>query len=68
LLNVSDKYLNECVKEILGINTKNLIDEQLTMRARYQLKFTDHSIKEISYDLGFSSPEYFSFFFKKTDR
>jgi AraC-like DNA-binding protein len=65
LLNVSDKYLNECVKEILGVNAKNLIDEQLTMRARHQLKFTDHSIKEISYNLGFSSPEYFSFFFKK---
>jgi AraC-like DNA-binding protein len=65
LLNVSDKYLNECVKNVLGVNTKNLIDEQLTMRARYQLKFTDDSIKEISYSLGFSSPDYFSFFFKK---
>lgn len=65
LLNVSDRYLNECVKEVLGVNAKNLIDEQLTMRARHQLKFSDHSIKEISYGLGFSSPEYFSFFFKK---
>lgn len=65
LLNVSDKYLNECVKETLGVNAKNLIDEQLTMISRHQLKFTDNSIKEISYELGFSSPEYFSFFFKK---
>ena len=35
------------------------------MQARYRLKFTDKTIKEISYDLGFSSPEYFSFFYKK---
>ena len=65
LLHISDKYLNQCVKEILGVNAKQLIDEQLTMRARYQLKFTDCSVKEISYDLGFSSPEYFSSFFKR---
>lgn len=64
-LNVSDKYLNECVKEVLGVNAKQLIDEQLTMRARHQLMFSDKTVKEISYELGFSSPEYFSFFFKK---
>ncbi len=64
-LNISDKYLNECTKEVLGVNAKNLIDEQLTMQARHRLKFTDKTVKEISYDLGFSSPEYFSFFYKK---
>lgn len=62
---ISDKYLNECTKEILGVNAKILIDEQLTMQARYRLKFTDKTVKEISYDLGFSSPDYFSFFYKK---
>ncbi len=65
LLNVSDKYLNECVKEILGTNAKNLIDEKLLMTARYELKFTDKAVKEIAYDLGFSSPDYFSYFMKK---
>jgi AraC family transcriptional regulator, transcriptional activator of pobA len=65
LLNVSDKYLNECVKEILGVNAKCLIDEQLVMRARHLLKFSDKNVKEISYDLGFNSPEYFSYFLKK---
>lgn len=64
-LNVSDKYLNESVKEVLGVNAKYLIDEQLTMYARRQLKFTDITIKEIAYSLGFNSPEYFSYYFKK---
>lgn len=64
-LNVSDKYLNECVKEVLGVNAKHLIDEQLVMRSRHNLKFTDKTIKEVGYELGFSSPDYFSYFIKK---
>lgn len=65
LLKVSDKYLNECVNKILNRNAKSIIDEQLMMKARNELKFTDKSIKEISFELGFSSPSYFSSFFKR---
>ncbi|EAR15916.1 helix-turn-helix domain-containing protein [Robiginitalea biformata] len=65
LLNISDKYLNECVNEVLGVNAKSLIDEQRIMRSRHLLKFSDKAIKEISYELGFSSPDYFGFFLKK---
>lgn len=64
-LNISEKYLNECVKEVLSVNAKQLITEQLLMKSRRALKFSDSSIKEISYSLGFSSPDYFSSFFKK---
>lgn len=64
-LNVSDKYLNECVNEILGVNAKSLIDEQLVMCSRHELKFTDKSVKEIAFELGFSSSDYFSSFCKK---
>lgn len=65
ILSVSDKYLNECVKEVLGVNAKHLIDEQLVMRSRHSLKFTDKTIKEVGYELGFSSPDYFSYFLKR---
>ncbi len=65
LLNVSDKYLNECVKGVLGVKAKHLIVEQLVMRSRHDLKFTDKTIKEVGYTLGFSSPDYFSYFIKK---
>ncbi len=64
LLNVSPKYLNECVKEVLSVSSKSIIIEQLLMRARHELKFSNKSIKEISFELGFSSPDYFSYFFK----
>ncbi|MFI1770391.1 helix-turn-helix domain-containing protein [Thalassobellus citreus] len=64
LLNLSPKYLNECVQEVLNVSSKSIIIEQLLMRSRHQLKFSNKSIKEISFDLGFSSPDYFSYFFK----
>jgi len=64
LLNISPKYLNECVKEVLNVSSKSIIIEQLLMRSRHALKFSNTSIKEISFELGFSSPDYFSYFFK----
>ena len=65
LLHVSDKYLNECVNDVLGVNAKSLIEEQLVMRSRHALKFTDMTVKQIAFELGFSSPDYFSTFIKK---
>lgn len=64
LLNLSPKYLNECVKEVLNVSSKSIIIEQLLMRSRNSLKFSNKTIKEISFELGFSSPDYFSYFFK----
>lgn len=64
LLHVSPKYLNECVQEVLSVSSKSIIIEQLLMRSRHALKFSNKSIKEISFELGFSSPDYFSYFFK----
>lgn len=64
LLNISPKYLNECVQDVLSVSSKSILIEQLLMRSRHDLKFSDKSIKEISFEMGFSSPEYFSYFFK----
>ncbi len=65
MLHVSTGYLNECVQKVLHENAKSLIIEQLEMRIRHALKFTDKSIKEIAFEFGFSSPDYFSSFCKK---
>ncbi len=65
LLHVSPRYLNESVQKVLHESAKSLIIEQLEMRIRHALKFTDKSIKEIAFELGFSSPDYFSSFCKK---
>ncbi|MDG1260634.1 MAG: helix-turn-helix domain-containing protein [Flavobacteriales bacterium] len=64
LLNISPKYLNDCVQEVISTSAKSIIVEQLVMRSRRELRFSSKSIKEISFELGFSSPDYFSSFFK----
>lgn len=65
MINVSPKYLNNVVKEVMGVTAKNVISEQLLIRSCHDLKFTNLSIKEIAIQLGFSEPEHFSNFFKK---
>ena len=65
LMHVSPKYLNNVVKEVMGVNAKYVISEQLLIRSCRDLKFSNLSIKEISIQLGFSEPEHFSNFFKK---
>jgi len=64
LLSISPKYLDECVQEVLSVSSKNIIVEQLLMQSRRELKFSTKTIKEIGFELGFSSPDYFSYFFK----
>lgn len=64
-LQVTPGYLSECTQAVLGISTKTLIIHHLLIRGRHLLYHTDKSIKEIAYELGFSSPEYFSSFWKK---
>ncbi len=65
MMHLSPKYLNNVVKEVMGVNAKYVISEQLLIRSCRDLKFSNLSIKEISIQLGFSEPEHFSNFFKK---
>lgn len=64
-MHVSPAYLNECTQEIMDVNAKSLIIGQLVIRARNELRYSRKSAKEIAYELGFSSPDYFSSFCKK---
>lgn len=65
MLNVSPKQLNRVVKEIMGVNAKSIITEQLIIHARRELKFSGKSVKQIAYTLGFSEPFHFSSYFKR---
>jgi AraC family transcriptional regulator, transcriptional activator of pobA len=65
MMNISAKHLNHVVKEVLGVTAKSIIQEQLTIQARRELKFSNDSIKEIAFRLGFAEPFYFSTYFKK---
>jgi len=65
MMHISPKYLSEVTNEILGATPKSIIQEQLVIQARRELKFSNDSIKEIAFKLGFSEPFHFSKFFKQ---
>jgi len=65
LLNVSAGHLSEVVKAQSGRPAITHIHERLVLEARRLLFHTQHSLKEIAFDLGFSDASYFNRFFKR---
>jgi len=63
---ISANYLNKIVRELLGTTSKKYIANKIAQEARNLLSFTDMSISEISDQLKFESPSYFTRFFKKS--
>ena len=64
-LNVTTDHLNRVVRLLTGKTLKGYIHARILVGAKRLLYFSDQSLKEISYDLGFSEPANFSAFFKK---
>ena len=64
-LSISPAYLNRLVKEVYDKNVSDFINERIVLEAKRILKLSTKSVKEISYELGFEDPSYFSRFFKK---
>lgn len=58
-------YLNAIVKKHTGITAKESIQNKLLLEAKYLLLSTNYSIKEISTQVGFNDPNYFTSFFKR---
>lgn len=58
--------LNRAVKEITGKSTTTIIGERIIAEAISLLRYTDWSVADIAYALGFEYPNYFSNFFKKS--
>ena len=63
-LNIGPRKLAEILVESTGFTVKQHIQKRLLVEAKRLLKFTNLSAKEISYDLGFTQPAYFSRLFK----
>lgn len=64
-LNYSASYLYSLFKEDTGYSPINYFNHLKIQKSCRYLIFTDMSIKEISFDLGFNDPYYFSRLFKK---
>jgi AraC-like DNA-binding protein len=68
MLSISTRKLTELSKRCSGKGAKDLINGQLIAEAKRSLQFTSTPIKEIAFELNFSSPDQFSHFFKKNAR
>ncbi|MBO9205444.1 MULTISPECIES: helix-turn-helix domain-containing protein [Niastella] len=64
-LNMSAGHLSEVVKVQSGKPAIKHIHDRLIMEARRLLFHTNNSLKEISFDLGFTDASYFNRFFKR---
>lgn len=67
LLGTSARNLSQTVKGFLGEPASRVIQERLVIEAKRYLRYTGLSIKEISFELGFSDPSYFSRMFRKIE-
>ena len=64
-LSISTAHLNDTVKSLTGIPVSAHIQETSIMEAKRLLYFTDQSVKEIAYEVGYDEPVYFGKLFKK---
>ncbi len=64
LLSLTPNYLNEIVKANTGKSPKDLIQDRIILQAKRFIAYTDNTLKEIAFKLGFSEPTHFSKFFK----
>ncbi|MBO9613152.1 MAG: helix-turn-helix domain-containing protein [Dyadobacter sp.] len=64
-LSLSAKRLNELTRSSFGKTISQMINERLILEAKREIGSVRKPIKEISYELGFSEPAYFTRFFGK---
>ena len=67
MMNISPNHLNKSVKTITSKSASYLIDEVKLTEIKYLLYQSNLSIREISYEMGYTDPSYFARFFKKRE-
>ncbi|MBI1185066.1 helix-turn-helix domain-containing protein [bacterium] len=63
-LNLSPRYLSDCLKQLSGQTTQQIIHEKLIEQAKEILTTTQLSVGEIAYQLGFEYPQSFNKLFR----
>lgn len=63
-LNITPKYLNTIVRNMTGHTTKNIIDQYVTLQIKLQLRNSEKSVKQLSWDFNFSDESFFCRYFK----
>ncbi|MBB5637087.1 AraC-like DNA-binding protein [Pedobacter cryoconitis] len=65
-LALTSNTLYAIVKEFGGVSPKEWITNRLMLEAQRKLQYSNISVKELAYELGFNDPGYFSRLFKKS--
>jgi len=65
-LRISPNYLNEAVKSILGYPASRYIRNRIILEAKRKAIYSNESMKEIAYSLGFDNTAHFSKYFKNS--
>lgn len=64
-LNLSTRHLNNIISDKTGKSISEMITHRIFIESKRQLLYTDKTISEIAYELGFNDKTYFHRFFKK---
>ena len=65
LMNTTAKPLSKSLQKTIGKTPKQFIDNRILLEAKRLLAYTNESIKEITFMLGFDEPTNFSKFFRE---
>jgi len=65
-LALTTNSLYRIVKEYSGSSPKDFLTNRLMIEAQRKLHYSNLSVKELAYELGFNDPDYFSRLFKKS--
>jgi AraC family transcriptional activator of pobA len=64
-LHMTPRQLTAVTRKFSGSSAKQIIADRLMLEAKRYLTFTNQSVKEIAFSLGYKDPSYFSKSFKK---
>jgi AraC-like DNA-binding protein len=64
-LSVHVNHLNRSVKQVTGKSTSTHIAERIITESKALLQYTDWTVSQIAFALGYDYPTYFNNFFKK---
>ena len=60
-------HLNALIKKHTGLSAKESIQNKILLETKYLLHSTKLPIKQISVQMGFNDPNYFTTFFKRSE-
>ena len=66
-LNITTKKLGEISKEIFGDNPSRIIEKRAMLEAKRMLIYTNQTVQEIAFELGFNDHSYFTKAFHKNE-